>query len=104
MKNWNRVAACLCALIAIGAGLTAQAHPGGLDTPSPDIPPIIVPGVYLSPNNVHALYSGPGIANRALDGRAPAVRGLASAIRESASRDPSFAMNTTNSIRHWKLW
>jgi hypothetical protein len=37
------------------------AHPGGLDTPSPDLPPVIVPGVYLSPNDVHAKYSGPAL-------------------------------------------
>lgn len=47
----------LCALVGLSIGSAALAHPGGLNTPSPDIPPVIVPGVYLSPNNVHALYS-----------------------------------------------
>jgi hypothetical protein len=61
MSSLNRFATCLCAVIGIGVGHTAQAHPGGLNTPSPDIPPIIVPGVYLSPQDVHAKYSGPGL-------------------------------------------
>jgi hypothetical protein len=58
-RNW--ITTSVCAVVVSAFGLTAQAHPGGLDTPSPDIPPVIVPGVYLSPNNVHALYSGPGL-------------------------------------------
>jgi len=51
----------LCALIGLCIGSAAFAHPGGLNTPSPDIPPIIVPGVYLSPQDVHAMYSGPAL-------------------------------------------
>ena len=55
----------ICVLIAVlsvlALGGQALAHPGGHNTPSPDIPPIIVPGVYLSPQDVHAKYSGPGL-------------------------------------------
>jgi hypothetical protein len=52
----------LVALLSVLAlGGQALAHPGGLNTPSPDIPPIIVPGVYLSPQDVHAKYSGGGL-------------------------------------------
>jgi hypothetical protein len=40
--------------------LTAQAHPGGANAPSPDLPPIIPEG-YLSPSDVHARYSGPAL-------------------------------------------
>src|SRR3990172_5706574 len=61
-RHWNLSLAlgiCLCAMLAIGA--QAWAHPGGLNTPSPDLPPIIVPGVYLSPSDVHAKYSGPAL-------------------------------------------
>jgi hypothetical protein len=61
MSKWNWITTSVCAVVVSALGLTVQAHPGGLDTPSPDIPPVIVPGVYLSPNNVHALYSGPGL-------------------------------------------
>ena len=34
------------------------AHPGGITTPDPDLPP---EGVYLSPSDVHAMYSGPAL-------------------------------------------
>jgi hypothetical protein len=53
------------AVLGLGALCSqALAHPPngqGLNTPSPAIPPIIVPGVYLSPTDVHAKYSGPGL-------------------------------------------
>ena len=56
----------ICVLIAVlsvlALGGQALAHPGGLNTPSPDIPPIIVPGVYLSPGDVHAKYSAGALA------------------------------------------
>jgi hypothetical protein len=39
----------------------AFAHPGGGNAPSPDLPPIIPEG-YLSPQDVHARYSGPALA------------------------------------------
>jgi hypothetical protein len=57
----QRICVLLAALMVLITCGQVLAHPGGLDTPSPDIPPIIVPGVYLSPNNVHTLYSGPGL-------------------------------------------
>jgi hypothetical protein len=38
----------------------ASAHPGGANAPSSDLPPIIPEG-YLSPNDVHARYSGPAL-------------------------------------------
>src|SRR3990172_10636889 len=55
---------CLTLTIAllVFCSVQAWAHPGGLNTPSPDLPPIIVPGVYLSPQDVHAKYSGPALA------------------------------------------
>ena len=54
---------CLTLTIALLVFCSGQAwaHPGGLNTPSPDLPPIIVPGVYLSPSDVHAKYSGPAL-------------------------------------------
>jgi hypothetical protein len=45
------------ALAACGQGF---AHPGGANAPSPDLPPIIPEG-YLSPQDVHAKYSGPAL-------------------------------------------
>jgi hypothetical protein len=48
-------------VLVAATGNQALAHPGGLNTPSPDIPPVIVPGVYLSPNDVHAKYAGPAL-------------------------------------------
>ena len=51
----------LIAVLGVTACGQALAHPGGLNTPSPDLPPIIVPGVYLSPSDVHAKYSGPAL-------------------------------------------
>ncbi|MEX0611788.1 MAG: PEP-CTERM sorting domain-containing protein [Pirellulales bacterium] len=61
MTKTDRPMSLLCALIALAMCSTAMAHPGGLNTPSPDLPPIIVPGVYLSPSDVHAKYSGPAL-------------------------------------------
>jgi hypothetical protein len=60
MKTWSRIVTYMGALLAIGAGLSAQAHPGGANAPSPDLPPIIPEG-YLSPQDVHARYSGPAL-------------------------------------------
>jgi hypothetical protein len=42
----------------------AMAHPPngiGVNAPSPDLPPIVPDGVYLSPSDVHARYSGPAL-------------------------------------------
>jgi hypothetical protein len=48
----------LCAL-ALGSQTFAQFLPGGgVDTTDPELPP---PGVYLSPQDVHAQYSGPNL-------------------------------------------
>ncbi|MCI0332131.1 MAG: VPLPA-CTERM sorting domain-containing protein [Planctomycetes bacterium] len=52
----------IAVLSVLALGGQALAHPGGLNTPSPDLPPVIVPGVYLSPQDVHAEYSGPALA------------------------------------------
>jgi hypothetical protein len=62
LMNSQRFVLFMAGLCISTVASSALAHPGGLDTPSPDIPPVIVPGVYLSPLNVHALYSGPGLA------------------------------------------
>ncbi|MEX0611790.1 MAG: PEP-CTERM sorting domain-containing protein [Pirellulales bacterium] len=51
-------------LIAVLGGTAcgqALAHPGGVNAPSPDLPPIVPDGVYLSPADVHAMYSGPAL-------------------------------------------
>ncbi|MEX2307042.1 MAG: PEP-CTERM sorting domain-containing protein [Pirellulales bacterium] len=53
----RRICVLVAVLSVLALGGQAFAHPGGLNTPSPDIPPIIVPGVYLSPQDVHAKYS-----------------------------------------------
>jgi hypothetical protein len=45
-------------LAAIPVGLWA--HPGGIDTPDPSLPPMD-PARYLSPDDVHADYSGPAL-------------------------------------------
>ena len=44
-------------LSALAIATPALAHPGGVNTPSPDLPPIVPDGVYLSPSDVHARYS-----------------------------------------------
>ena len=47
---------CLCAVL----GLVAQTWAaGGINTPDPQLPP--VGGPYMSPADVHATYSGPGL-------------------------------------------
>jgi hypothetical protein len=52
----------LCAVLGLMALCgTAVAHPGGVNAPSPDLPPIVPDGVYLSPSDVHARYSGPAL-------------------------------------------
>ena len=61
MKKNRPMCLLLGAFAALAMVSTAMAHPGGLNTPSPDLPPIIVPGVYLSPSDVHAKYSGPAL-------------------------------------------
>ena len=37
------------------------AHPGGVNAPSPDLPPIAPDNEYLSPADVHARYAGPAL-------------------------------------------
>jgi hypothetical protein len=60
MKTGFKLVTCVCVLVGIAIGLTAQAHPGGGNSPSPDLPPIIPEG-YLSPSDVHAKFSGPAL-------------------------------------------
>jgi hypothetical protein len=43
----------------VGISALAEAHPGGANAPSPDLPPII--DGYLSPQDVHAKFSGPAL-------------------------------------------
>jgi hypothetical protein len=50
--------AALAMLVACGQ---AWAHPGGVNAPSPDLPPIVPMNEYLSPSDVHARYSGPAL-------------------------------------------
>jgi hypothetical protein len=58
MKFRLHLGGLLCAL-TIGSQAFAQYLPGGgVDTADPELPP---PGVYLSPQDVHAQYSGPNL-------------------------------------------
>jgi hypothetical protein len=49
----------VCAAVVVGISALAEAHPGGANAPSPDLPPII--DGYLSPQDVHAKFSGPAL-------------------------------------------
>jgi hypothetical protein len=55
----------LCAVLGLVALCgTALAHPPngkGVNAPSPDLPPIVPDNEYLSPQDVHARYSGPAL-------------------------------------------
>jgi hypothetical protein len=53
--NRRRICFLIAMLSVIVAGGQTMAHPGGVTTPSPDLPP---DGVYLSPFDVHATYGG----------------------------------------------
>jgi hypothetical protein len=53
----SRVALLVCVVVLMSSG-AARAYPLGLDTNSPDLPPA---GVYLTPAQVHAEYTGPGL-------------------------------------------
>jgi hypothetical protein len=58
MMTRNFLGGLLCALM-IGAPVFGQFLPnGGVDTTDPELPP---PGVYLSPQDVHAQYAGPDL-------------------------------------------
>jgi hypothetical protein len=57
----RRIYSLVVVLSVLALSGPALAHPGGVNSPSPDIPPVIVPGVYLSPSDVHAKYSGPAL-------------------------------------------
>ena len=50
---------CLSLLTALAVCLPAIAHPGGITTPDPNLPP---EDVYLSPSDVHAMYGGAALA------------------------------------------
>jgi len=59
MKKRVYFCGLVCAL-AIGSQAFAQFLPGGgVDTTDPELPP---PGVYLSPDDVHAMYTGANLA------------------------------------------
>lgn len=60
-RNGVVLIALLVSAAVCGQALAHAPNGIGLNTPSPDIPPVIVPGVYLSPTDVHAKYSGPGL-------------------------------------------
>jgi hypothetical protein len=57
----NHVRLLFGVLIALTFSGQILAHPGGVNAPSPDLPPIVPDGVYLSPSDVHARYSGPAL-------------------------------------------
>lgn len=60
MNRTTRIAGtftCLAVLTLFASGSTAFAL--GVDAPDDRLPP---PGVYLSPDDVHAMFSGPGLA------------------------------------------
>jgi hypothetical protein len=58
MMNRVYLGGLLCVL-AFGSHAFAQFLPnGGVDTTDPELPP---PGVYLSPQDVHAMYAGPNL-------------------------------------------
>ena len=49
----------VCALALLVACSPTFAHPGGINTPNPNLPPA---GVYLTPDDVHAMYTGADLA------------------------------------------
>jgi hypothetical protein len=58
----NRILCFSIAMLGVLAvGGLAMAHPGGVNAPSPDLPPIVPMNEYLSPSDVHARYSGPAL-------------------------------------------
>jgi PEP-CTERM motif len=61
MKKYGPICLMLGAVAALAMCSTAIAHPGGVNAPSPDLPPIIPDNEYLSPADVHARYSGPAL-------------------------------------------
>jgi hypothetical protein len=56
MTRHNQWISLIGAILALAVVSKAMAHPGGITTPDPDLPP---EGVYLSPSDVHAIYSAP---------------------------------------------
>lgn len=58
----------ICVLVAVlgfvamcGQAMAHAPNGRGVNAPSPDLPPIVPDGVYLSPADVHAMYSGPAL-------------------------------------------
>jgi hypothetical protein len=49
---------CVCVAAALLMGSSGQVWAQGVDQPGPNLPP---EGVYLSPSDVHAMYSGPSL-------------------------------------------
>src|SRR5437867_4440524 len=62
LPNWRtlmrRVLGFVCGALVLAAA--AQALASGINTTDPNLPPI--PSTYLTPDQVHAMYSGPGLA------------------------------------------
>jgi hypothetical protein len=57
--KWTFILLCGLIVLAPSAPAAAQFLPGGgVDTTDPELPP---PGVYLSPQDVHAMYAGPSL-------------------------------------------
>jgi hypothetical protein len=60
----RRICILVAVLSVLALGGQALAHPPngqGVNAPSPDLPPIVPDNEYLSPSDVHARYSGPGL-------------------------------------------
>ena len=55
MNKRQYVSLAVGLLVGLALGGQAWAHPCGITTPDPNLPPA---GVYLSPSDVHAMYSG----------------------------------------------
>jgi hypothetical protein len=57
----HRFSVCLAVLGLLALCGSALAHPGGVNAPSADLPPIVPDNEYLSPADVHARYAGPAL-------------------------------------------
>jgi hypothetical protein len=58
MMTRNYLGGLLCVLVFGSQAFAQFLSGGGVDTTDPELPP---PGVYLSPQDVHAMYSGPNL-------------------------------------------
>jgi len=62
---YNKLTKCAVLALVVAAGLLASGNVafgqflpgGGVDTPNPNLPPVSPPAAYLTPDDVHAMYS-----------------------------------------------